>query len=259
MVKESILAAKNISFVAALTCLICQPALAGIPVADALNLYQTTITATNQVTQVAQQLQQYKTQLKQYENMLQNSANPGDFIWNEASSVIRNVVSAQQTLEYLANQSGSIDDYLSNYESADDYRNSPCFQTTGCSDSERAALETRRAGSSEAVKRTNADVIRSVNQQQRTLNTDAQNLERIQAQASGANGQMQALQAANQLAAAQGNQLLQIRGMLAAQNQAAATMAQQQADRQAQEDASSTKLRDKTNITRSTPSSWSFK
>jgi len=46
--------------------------------------------------------------------------------------------------------------------------------------------------------------------------------------------------------------------MLLAQNQAAATLAQQQADRQAQEDASSTKLREKSNITRSEPSTWSF-
>lgn len=257
--KNSILAAKVFALSAAVSFVVCQPASAGIPVADGLNLSQTTVTAVNQVAQVTKQIEQYKTQLEQYENMLQNTVAPGAYIWSEVNSVINKVVSAQQTLDYYKNQSGSIDRYLSRYENVNYYRNSPCFQVGGCSDSEREALETRRADSSDAVKRANADVIKSVDQQQQTLNTDAQKLQQLQSQATTATGQMQALQAANQLAAAQGNQLLQIRGMLLAQNQAAATLAQQQADRQAQEDASSTKLREKTNITRTEPSTWSFK
>lgn len=256
--KKSILAAKTFALSATVVLVICQPASAGIPVADGLNLSQTTVTAMQQVAQVTKQIQQYKTQLEQYENMLQNTVAPGAYIWSEVNSVINKVVSAQQTLDYYKNQSGSIDSYLSKYENVNYYRNSPCFQPGGCSDSERAALETRRADSSDAVKRANADVIKSVDQQQQTLNTDAQKLQQLQSQATGATGQMQALQAANQLAAAQGNQLLQIRGMLLAQNQAAATLAQQQADRQSQEDASSVKLRDKTNVNRTSPSTWSF-
>lgn len=262
---NSILAAKVFALSTAVSLVVCQPASAGIPVVDGMNLGQTTVTAINQVKQVAQQVKQYETQLReyttqlqQYENMIQNTAAPGAYIWSEVNSVINKVVSAQQTLEYYKNQSGSIDRYLSKYENVNYYRNSPCFQDSGCSDSEREALETRRAESSEAVQRANADVIRSVDQQQQTLNVDAQKLQQLQSQATSATGHMQALQAANQLAAAQGNQLLQIRGMLLAQNQAAATLAQQQADRQAQEDASSTKLREKSNITRSEPSTWSF-
>lgn len=255
---KSILAAKTFALSAAVALVVCQPVSAGIPVADGLNLSQTTVTAANQVAQVTKQIEQYKTQLQQYENMLQNTVAPGAYIWSEVNGVINKVVNAQQTLDYYKNQSGSIDRYLSQYETVNYYRNSPCFQIGGCSDSEREALETRRADSSDAVKRANADVIKSVDLQQQTLNTDAQKLQQLQSQATTATGQMQALQAANQLAAAQGNQLLQIRGMLLAQNQAAATLAQQQADRQAQEDAASTKLREKSNVTRTSPSTWSF-
>ena len=56
-------------------------------------------------------------------------------------------------------------------------------------------------------------------------------------------GQMQAIQFANQLASAQGNQLLQIRGLLIAQQNAIATRNQALADREAQEAAASEQLR----------------
>ena len=64
---------------------------------------------------------------------------------------------------------------------------------------------------------------------------DADNLADLQTQASGATGQMKAIQAANQLASAQANQLLQIRSLLVAQQNAAATLAQVQADKEAQQ------------------------
>jgi P-type conjugative transfer protein TrbJ len=53
---------------------------------------------------------------------------------------------------------------------------------------------------------------------------------------------MEAIQAANQLASAQTNQLLQIRSLLVAQQNAAATLAQAQADKEAQQAAASETL-----------------
>ncbi|WP_456292301.1 P-type conjugative transfer protein TrbJ [Pseudomonas sp. AK106] len=235
-----------------------QPVSAGIPVIDGVNITQSTISAINNAAAVAKQIQQYKTQLEQYENMLKNTVAPAAYVWSEVNSVINKVVQAQQTLEYYKNQSGSIDSYLSKFQNVNYYRSSPCFTLNGCSDADRQALDDARADTSDAVKRANADVIKSVDQQQQTLNTDATKLQALQAQATTATGQMQALQAANQLAAAQGNQLLQIRGILLVQNQAAATMAQAQADRQAQQDAAAVKLRDGSTITKPTPQTWTF-
>jgi P-type conjugative transfer protein TrbJ len=80
----------------------------------------------------------------------------------------------------------------------------------------------------------------------------------MQQQAGSARGQMEALGAANQLAAAQANQLIQLRSLLAAQSQAATTIAQQESDKKAQEEASATMLRDTSNITKSTPKTWSL-
>lgn len=259
MNKPIILAAKVFAVAATLSFVVSQTAVAGIPVIDGAGLTQTTITAMQQVAQVAKQLEQYRTQLQQYENMLQNTVAPAAYIWSEVNTVIGKVVQAQQTLDYYRNQTGSIDSYLSRYQNVHYYRNSPCFQLNGCTESDMKVLDERLAESSEAVMRANADVVLSVDAQQKTLNTDAQRLQALQAQATTATGQMQALQAANQLAAAQGNQLLQIRGMLLAQNQAAVTIAQQQADRQSQQDASAKTLRDSTNIKKTAPEPWSLK
>ncbi len=66
---------------------------------------------------------------------------------------------------------------------------------------------------------------------------------------------MEAIQAANQLASAQTNQLLQIRSLLVAQQNAAATLAQAQADKEAQQAVSSEQLRNGDNISTSSSKS----
>jgi len=101
-------------------------------------------------------------------------------------------------------------------------------------------------------------VFKALDQQQKTLQSDADNLADLQTQATGAQGQMEAIQAANQLASAQTNQLLQIRSLLVAQQNAAATLAQAQADKEAQQAAASEQLRNGDNISTSSSKSWSF-
>ncbi|EDA7616259.1 conjugal transfer protein TrbJ, partial [Salmonella enterica subsp. enterica serovar Typhimurium] len=59
-------------------------------------------------------------------------------------------------------------------------------------------------------------------------------------------------------ASAQTNQLLQIRSLLVAQQNAAATLAQAQADKEAQQAAASEQLRNGDNISTSSSKSWSF-
>ncbi|HLP81980.1 MAG TPA: conjugal transfer protein TrbJ, partial [Nitrosomonas sp.] len=73
--------------------------------------------------------------------------------------------------------------------------------------------------------------------------SDAKTLERLQSSAQSATGRLEALQYANQFASQQANQLLQIRGLMMAQQNAMATRMQAEADREAQEAASAEKLR----------------
>ncbi|MDQ7979150.1 P-type conjugative transfer protein TrbJ [Paraburkholderia sp. SARCC-3016] len=234
------------------------PARAGIPVIDATNVVQTTISAMQNVAAVEKQIQQYQTQLQQYQNMLQNTLAPAAWVWDQANQTINKLLQAQDTLSYYKNQAGSLDAYLLRYQDVSYYRTSPCFASSGCSNSQRQALLDAQANGSTAQKSANDAVLKAVDQQQQTLVTDAANLRSLQSQATGAQGQMQALQAANQLASAQNNQLLQIRGMLAAQATAQATRAENVADKEALQAAAAQQLRDGGNITSSTPKNWTF-
>ncbi|EOC0478874.1 P-type conjugative transfer protein TrbJ [Cronobacter turicensis] len=233
---RTILAAKKallVSFVASIMTL---PAQAGIPVIDSTNVVQTTISAVNNVQAVAKQIQQYQTQLQQYENMLQNTVAPAAYIWDQTNSTINRLLQAQDTLNYYKNQAGSLDSYLKRYQDISYYRSSPCFKSNiVCTADEISALRSADQNSSEARKKANDAVFKVIDQQQETLRSDANKLADLQSQVTGATGQMQAIQAANQLASAQANQLLQIRSILVAQQNAAATVAQVQADREAQQ------------------------
>ena len=234
--KVKILAAKTVVLALAIGGAVSHSALAGgIPVIDVTNVMQTTISAINNVQAVQKQIEQYTTQLQQYQNMLQNTVAPAAYVWDQASQTINKLLQAQDMLNYYKSQAGNIDSYLSRFQDVAYYRSSPCFTANGCSDAQRQALLTAETSGSEAQKRANDAVLKGVDQQQQTLLTDAANLRVLQAQASSAQGQMQAIQAANQLASAQTNQLLQIRGLLTAQSAAAATRAQVVADREAQQ------------------------
>lgn len=230
-----------VSFIATVMTL---PVHAGIPVIDAANVVQTTISAVNNVQAVAKQIEQYKTQLQQYENMLQNTVAPVAYIWDQANSTINKLLQAQDTLNYYKNQTGSLDSYLKRYQDINYYRSSPCFNSNvSCTAEEIAALRNADKNNSEARKKANDAVFKALDQQQESLQNDANRLVNLQSQASGAKGQMEAIQAANQLASAQTNQLLQIRSLLVAQQNAAVTLAQAQADKEAQQAAASEAFR----------------
>ena len=226
---RGILAAKKSLAASFLASIMALPATAGIPVIDGTNVVQTTISAVNNVQAVAKQIQQYQTQLQQYENMLKNTVAPAAYIWDQANSTINKLLQAQDTLNYYKNQAGSLDSYLKRYQDVNYYRSSPCFNSNvECTTDEISALRKAEQNSSEARKK-------ALDEQQETLQSDADNLADLQTQATSAQGQMEAIQAANQLASAQTNQLLQIRSLLVSQQNAAATMAQAQADKEAQQ------------------------
>lgn len=254
-----ILAAKKTllaSFVASIMALPAKAGIPGIPVIDSTNVVQTTISAVNNVQAVAKQIQQYQTQLQQYENMLKNTVAPAAYIWDQANLTINKLLQAQDTLNYYKNQAGSLDSYLKRYKDINYYRSSPCFNSNvECTADEISALRKAEQNNSEARKKANDAVFKALDEQQETLQRDADNLADLQTQVTGAQGQMEAIQAANQLASAQTNQLLQIRSLLVAQQNAATTLAQAQADKEAQQAAASEIFRAGT-YTKSPTKSW---
>lgn len=98
-------------------------------------------------------------------------------------------------------------------------------------------MDDNRRLASESQKRANDALFHGLELQQQALKTDARTLEQLQRRAEGARGQMEAIQFANQLASQQANQLLQIRGLLIAQQNVMVTRAQSEADLAARQQA----------------------
>jgi P-type conjugative transfer protein TrbJ len=215
----------------------------GLPVIDGANLAQTTLSAIESVNQTLKQVQQYQTQLRQYENMLKNTAQPTSQTWDQATATMNQLRGSIDTLSYYKANLGSIDSYLGKFKDTDAYRSSPCYSFNGCTPAQWAAMNNSERLGSESQKRANDALFRGLDQQQDAMVSDAQQLQRLQSSAQGATGQMQAVGYANQLASHQSNQLLQIRGLLIAQQNAMATRNQALADREAKESAASLQFR----------------
>lgn len=235
---------------------------AGIPVIDGANVALSKITMSETIMQTvkqaeeyATQMMQYKKQLEQYENMIKNTVAPAAYIWDEANATINKLVSAQDMLSYYTSQAGSLDSYLDKFQNIGYYRSSPCYQSSGCSTTERQALERNEDLQSDSVKQANAAMFKGIEQQQQNLKSDAKQLERLQAAAATADGQMKAIQYANQLASQQANQLLQIRGLMIAQQNALAAQAAAQQDQEAREKAAERSITSGS-YSKSTPKVW---
>jgi P-type conjugative transfer protein TrbJ len=228
----------NLRICLALLTSVSGPAFAtGLPVIDGANLAQTTLSAIESVNQTLKQVQQYQTQLQQYENMLKNTAQPSSQTWDQATATMNQLRGSIDTLSYYKANLGSIDSYLGKFKDTDAYRSSPCYSFNGCTPAQWAAMKDSERLGSDSQKRANDALFRGLDKQQDAMVSDAEQLQRLQSSAQGATGQMQAVGYANQLASHQANQLLQIRGLLIAQQNAVATRDQAVADREAQQQA----------------------
>ena len=220
------------------------PAFAGgLPVIDTVNLQQNVVSAVEGINQTMKMIQQYQLQLQQYENMIQNTLAPAAYVWNKVEQVNNQLLGATNTLNYYKSQAGNLDGYLYKYQNSAYYMSSPCFSAKGCSESERNTLFANRTLGSDAQKRANDAMIRSLDMQQEELAADARRLTALQAAAQDSQGQMQAIQAANQLASNQASQLMQIRSLLIAQQTAEAARQSALADIEAQQAAASAQMR----------------
>jgi type IV secretion system protein TrbJ len=223
------------------------PALAlfgvGDVVFDPSNEANTYLSSLEDVAQTLKQVEQYGTQLQQYENELKNTVAPAAYVWDQANSTMNQLRGATDTLSYYKQQAGSVNGYLSKFQDVNYYRGSPCFSSDGCSPAERAAIQQSQMLGSQAQKRANDAMFQGLDQQQNNLQNDAAQLQLLQSQAGNADGQMKAIQAGNQLASNQANQLLQIRSLMMTQQNAIATKMQADADREAQYAAASEQLR----------------
>ncbi|MCP5245898.1 MAG: P-type conjugative transfer protein TrbJ [Burkholderiales bacterium] len=206
----------------------------GIPVIDAVNIKQTTVAAIENVSQTLKQIQQYQTQLQQYENMIRNTLAPPAYVWAQAQYTMNKLMHLTNTIRYYGQRYGGLDGYLQRFRNVNYYRSSPCFTLEGeCDKSAWGILKQGQDASTDAQKNANDAELRGLDHHSQQIPLDAAQLQILQQRTQTAEGQMEALQYANQLAAHQANQLLQIRHLLIAQHNAINAQNQAKVDQEA--------------------------
>ncbi len=227
----------------------------GIPVVDVAGLHQSILQVIENTSQTLKMIEQYETQLQQYQVQLKNSMNLSSFIWTDAKQEIDSLIQSIDTLKHYKNQAGNIEDYLDKFQDFGFYKSHSCFQADGCNESERNKITENRQKASEARKRTNDALMRSIDYQQKRIANDAYQLQQIQTNAESAAGQLEAIQYATQIAGNQAHQLMQIRSLLVAQQNASAALMQSDLDKDAQEKAAGIVFR-KSAYKQSSGQSW---
>ena len=224
---------------------------------DPSNFAKNTITAAEQIKATAKQLQQYQKQLQQLENQIRNSTAPPQFLWDEASYTVKRIVKSIDTLNYYKQQAGSVDAYMkSQFGTVSDYESQKCFTSAGCSAAEWKVVQDRASESSTVQARSTEAMLRGVDEQQATLQADANKLVQIQAGAQGAEGHLAAMGYANQLASAQVNQLLQLRTLMIAQQAEAGIRQRALQDQEARREAASRQLHSGSSTVQSPKKVW---
>ena len=148
------------------------------------------------------------------------------------------LINLTNTIRYYEQQYGGLDGYMQRFRNVEYYRSSPCFSLQEkCNEGAWKLLKDGQNTSTDAQKNANDSLLRGLSEHQNQIPVDAAHLQMLQQKTETAEGQMAALQYANQLAAFQANQLLQMRQMLIAQHNATNTQAQAEVDLKAMQQA----------------------
>jgi type IV secretion system protein TrbJ len=213
----------------------------GIPVVDALlnstavvQLKQQVVTATQnvaavlkQVDQYVEQVRQYETQLMQYAQQIKDATLPVAQVWSEAQGTMQNMMS-------LVNQAqgGQMLAYLEQYKDLNAW-----LSTNGSGYYNPQAIQQGYA----LQKSTNDTALQMAQAQRAALLADVQRFQGLQGQAASADGANKLLSYANQIAAEQAQQLMQMRALCNQMLEEAAARDAALANRQALVDAATQK------------------
>jgi type IV secretion system protein TrbJ len=211
-------------------------------------LWQQTTTATQnvasvlkQVDQYALQMQQYRNQLMQYAQQMKDAALPVSQIWGQVQQTMGNMMS-------LVNQAqgGQMLAYLQQYKDLNGWLQSSGYYNPNTIQ-QGYALQ----------KSTNDAALQMAQAQRAALLNDAQRFQALQGAAGSADGADKLLSYANQIAAEQTQQLMQMRALCNQMLEEAAARDAALANRQAMMDAATQKaLSDQNHINWETLPTW---
>ena len=173
---------------------------------------------------LAQQIQMYQNMLLQYSNMLQNTAALPSMAWNNATGDIMRIQSLMNSAQMLAGNAQSFTSTLSNVQGFSNQ-----LQTL-----DQINAQYQQWGSVTANDITQMQA--SIGVQETERDNDAATLAVLQGHSQSAQGQMQALQAGNEMAALGVSQTQKLQEMLAQESQLVVDQTSVQDERKAAED-----------------------
>jgi len=178
-----------------------------------------------QAQQLETQLQQYATQLQQYANMVTNTVALPQELWGNVQSDIMQVQNLSNAASLLSGNAGSI---LTRLQSASAYASQAA--NLGNMGNQLTTWQ-------QTIGNNISTLGRTLELEQNQEATNANLLTTLQSHSQSAQGQMQAIQAGNELAHANAVQLQEIQATLSSTAQMQATEMAVDADRRASEDA----------------------
>ena len=191
-----------------------------LPVIDAANLIQTTLTALKTIESVINEVEMIANQVRQIENMVQNTRNYGRGAWDIEAlpRLVRlgQVIDQEQAIAYtMANVDGLFRQRYPGYRPVSDWAREYDTWT-------RTTLDTLRG------------TLNSVRLHANDFATEQGRIQALQAMSDSAAGRMQALQLGNMMAAEQLQQLVKLRQLVMAQINAQNVYMATQTNREAQ-------------------------
>ena len=198
---------------------------------QATSATQNVASVLKQVDQYAAQIRQYETQLQQYAQQIKDSALPVSQIWGQAQGTMRDMMS-------LVNQAqgGQMLAYLQQYKDLNGWLQSNGYYNPNTIQQGYALM-----------KSTNDTALQMAQAQRAALLNDVQRFDGLQQAASSADGADKLLSAANQIAAEQTKQLMQMRALCNQMLEEAAARDAALANRQALMDAATKQALSDTN------------
>ena len=177
-----------------------------------------------QIEQFSKQLDQYALQLQQYQDQVTNTVAPAAYIWDQAQQTMSKLSWAINVVRNYENSSGGgLEGYLQQFEDPSYYTGSPCFKAGGCTEAQLKTLQKESQSGTYSELLSNYSLVQSIYQAQDQITQDAGTLTKLQKNAQDAKGRMAAIEAGNELASEQAEQLLEIRTLMVQQENAQAT------------------------------------
>lgn len=216
----------------------------GIPVVDVANNIQSGLNLVesvaqtigqasqlaNEATQITNQVSQIQHQLDQIDNQIKSLKNLDSYNWQDYVGILNQLNSAAQRTNALAFTTANL---AAEYELYNDRKH---YEGASVLYQERLQAEARWARHSDATVESSAAIL---SQQYQDLVSDGSELNDLQAASSNVEGEVQAMQAGNQLQAFTSKQLMQLRGLLMSQQQMMIQDRAQRAEREAMQAAAS--------------------